>query len=72
MLRSGQGLRHISSADLKRLLQAIHRGEIECPINQIALAQLNLLRLGDELGHLRGLDARAAQAVIVAALAERR
>lgn len=72
MIRSGQGLSHISSKDLKRLLRAVHRGDVDCPINQIGLAELNLLRLGDELGHLRGLDARGLQAVLVAVLAERR
>ena len=72
MIRSGQALREISSDDLKLLLRAVHRGELECPISRSALAQNNLLRLGDELGHLRGLDSRGVQAVLVAVLAERR
>jgi hypothetical protein len=72
MIRSGQALREISSPDLKDLLRAVHRGELSCPITREGLATINMLSLGDELGHLRGLDPRAVQAVLVAVLAERR
>ena len=72
MIRSGQALREISSQDLKELLRVVHRGQLACPITREGLATVNLLRLGDDLGHLRGLDPRAVQAVLVAVLAERR
>jgi hypothetical protein len=71
MIRSGQGLREVSTKDLKTLLRAAHRKEIEFPLTQQGLAIINLLRLGDELGHLRGLDARGVTAVLVAVIAER-
>ena len=46
--------------------------ELACPIDQTGLAIAGLLRLGDDLGHLRGLDERAVKAVLIAVLAERR
>jgi len=68
----GQGLVGVQDADLVALLRAVHRGELECPITQIGLAQTGLLRLGDDLDVLQGLDERGVKAVIVSVLAERR
>jgi hypothetical protein len=65
------GLSRVRTPDLHALLRAVHRGELPCPITQTNLGLIGLLRLGDDLGHLHGLDARAAIAVIVAVLAER-
>lgn len=66
-----QGLKAVKSEDLKRILRAVHRGELPCPINRIGLASTGLLRLGDDLDVLRGLDEPGVRAVIVAVLSER-
>ncbi|MFM2161082.1 MAG: hypothetical protein RLZZ383_594 [Pseudomonadota bacterium] len=65
------GLRDVRTEDLTALLRAVHRGELPCPITQIGLGRVGLLRLVDDLGHLRELDTRATTAVLVAVLAER-
>jgi len=65
------GLKAVKSSDLKLLLKAVHRGELPCPITRIGLATTGLLRLGDDLDALRGLDEAGVRAVIVAVLAER-
>jgi hypothetical protein len=72
MKLGAQGLTAIKTDDLRELLRAVHRGDLPCPITQIGLGRAGLLRLVDDLGHLRGLDDHAVRAVLVAALAERR
>jgi hypothetical protein len=71
MLGSG-GLTRVSTADLKRLLSEVHRETLPCPITQIGLATVGLLRLGDDLAILHDLEAPAVRAVLVAVLLERR
>lgn len=71
MLGSG-GLRDVRTSDLKALLKAVHHEELPCPITQKGLATTGLLRLGDSLEVLRGLDQRGVRAVLVAVLSERR
>lgn len=66
------GLTKVATADLRSLLRHIHRGELTCPINRIGLAVNGLLRLGDDLALLAGLDASATKAVLIGVLAERR
>jgi hypothetical protein len=66
-----RGLTAIKSADLKLILKAIYREELSCPISQVGLATVGLLRLGDDIDTLRGLEESAVRAVIVAVLAER-
>ena len=70
MFGSG-GLKAVKTEDLKRLLKAVHRGEIPCPIDRIGLAVTGLLRLGDDLEILAGLDDRGTKAVLIAVIAER-
>ncbi len=70
MFGSG-GLKDVKSSDLKLILRAVHRGELPCPIDRIGLATTGLLRLGDDLETLRGLDLAGVKAVIIAVLAER-
>lgn len=65
------GLRRVATQDLRTLLRLVHRGALSCPIDRVGLAINGLLRLGDDLGLLAGLDARATQAVLVGVLAER-
>ena len=69
---SARSLVGVKTADLQALLRCVHRGELACPVDRVGLAIVGLLRLGDELELLAGLDARATQAVIVGVLAERR
>jgi hypothetical protein len=71
MLGKDRGLSAVRTVDLELLLRKVHREELSCPITQIGLAEAGLLRLGDDLGHLRGLEVAAIRAVLVAVLAER-
>ena len=66
------GLVAVKTADLKLLLGYVHREELSCPIDRIGLATVGLLRLGDDLAVLAGLDQRATRSVLVAVLCERR
>jgi len=72
MRRMGSGLTHVSTDDLRVVLQRVHDGSLECPITHPRLLRAGLPKLVDELGHLGGLDARAVQAVLVAVIAERK
>lgn len=68
----GKGLTAVRSEDLVNLLRWLHRGELQAPIDLPGLARVGLQHCGTELmGHLRGLDQRGVQAVVVAVLAER-
>lgn len=71
MLGSG-GLRNVRTNDLKRLLTAVHREELPCPITQTGLATTGLLRLADDIDLLRELDIRGVKAVLIAVIHERR
>lgn len=66
-----QGLKAVSSDDLKLILRLVYRGALKCPIDQPGLAMAGLLRIADELDAIRGLEQRAVMAVITAVLAER-
>lgn len=65
------GLKPVKNEDLRKLLAAVHRGELACPITPIGLAITGLLRLQDDIDLLKGLDAHAVKAVLVAVLRER-
>jgi hypothetical protein len=65
------GLKAVKTKDLKALLRLVHRGELQCPVDRIGLAVTGLLRMGDDLSILAGLNKQATQAVLVAVLAER-
>ena len=71
MLGSG-GLTRVTTEDLERLLRAVHRHELPCPIDRIGLASTGLLRTGDDIGILLGLDERAVRSLLVCVIAERR
>jgi hypothetical protein len=68
----GKGLTEVSTEMLERTLRALAKGELEGPITHQSLLAAGLPALVDRLDHLQGLDARSAQAVIVAVIAERR
>lgn len=66
------GLTTVSSEDLRTLLRAVFKQQVDCPLSPGGLAALGLQDTSPPLlSHLRGLDARAVHAVLVAALAER-
>jgi hypothetical protein len=67
-----QGLRKVSSEQLKRVLQLLYRGQLTAPISRSGLIGAALGDIENHLDILVGLDQRAAQCVIVAVLAERR
>lgn len=67
----GAGLKDVATDDLRRVLARLHDGSLVAPVTQATLVTAGLHALIDRLGHLQGLDARSAQAVIVAVLAER-
>lgn len=71
MRLGANGMKNVKTHDLKDLLRAVHRGELPCPITQDGLAATGLLRLGDQLSHIRGLDEAGVKAVLIAVIAER-
>ncbi len=68
----GKALTDVPTPLLERTLRGLSRGELKAPITHEHLLAAGLPALVDRLDHLQGLDARAAQAVIVAVIAERR
>lgn len=72
--RSGPdlALRQVSTESLKKLLRSVHHQTIELPLAPVPLVALGLQEDAERLlGALRGLDAAAVRAVLVAVLAER-
>lgn len=66
------GLQAVPTQDLRKALAALHREEMRCPLDITELTRFGLQHVALELlSHLRGLDARAVRAVLVAVLAER-
>ena len=62
----------LSDLDLERLLRALVRGELACPVSKRNLALAGLTYLWDRTDFLVGLDEQAARSVLVAVIAERR
>lgn len=71
MAVAGAGLADVPTERLKCLLGRLYDGTLVAPITHPRLLHAGLPDLVDKVEHLQGLDARAAQAVIVAVLAER-
>ena len=67
----GTGLSHVPTEALRKLLARLYDGSLKAPITHPTLIHAGLPALVDKVDHLQGLDARGAQAVIVAVLAER-
>lgn len=66
------GLREVPTAQLKKLLAHVHRGEVECPFTIVGLTCVGLQVWAEALlRHLRGRDKDTVVAVLVAVLAER-
>jgi hypothetical protein len=72
MANKHSGLTGLSTTDLERLLRAVHRGELSCPLSHASLHVAGLSYLVDRVEALQGLDERGVRAVLVAVLAERR
>lgn len=69
---SNLGLVTVSSDDLRTLLRVVFHHGVECPLTPAGLAAVGLQSASHLLlGHLRGLEAAAVHAVVVAVLAER-
>ena len=66
------GLTHLNDQQLERLLKAVHRGYVKCPLTAEQLMGSGLADIYDRAGFLRGLDTAGVKAVLVAVLAERR
>jgi len=66
------GLTHLTTAQLERLLAAVHREQLACPLDAAQLHASGLSDVADRVAALRGLDRRAVKAVLVAVIAERR
>jgi hypothetical protein len=69
---AGASLTRVPTATLESLLRSIFRQRLLFPLSRATLIAGGFGNVEAELGALQGLDARAAQAVIVAAIAERR
>jgi len=68
----GPGLTSLTTAELKKLLLHVHRGDLPCPIRADTLACVGLQSRSEPLlAMLRHLDAPAVRAVLVSVLAER-
>jgi hypothetical protein len=65
-------LRRVPTDALEKLYRLLHRGELHLPLRPVDLAAIGLQSQTERiLAHLRGLDAVAVRAVLVATLAER-
>ena len=66
------GLHRAPDAELTRLLRALHKGDVPAPIGRAGLVASGFGNLEADLDVLVGMDAKVAQRVIGAVLAERR
>lgn len=67
-----RSLKEVPTDDLRALLQHVHRGDLPCPVRAEGLACVGLQHRQEPLLEvLRGLDAPATRALIVAVIAER-
>ena len=68
----GKALTGLRTEDLERILAALHRGQLPCPITQVGLHTAGLSYLVDRIAFLQGLEEHAVRAALVAVIAERR
>lgn len=73
MLDAAAGLTDVPTADLKKLLGLVHRGDLQLPLTVPELTRVGLQHAaGRLLSPLRGLDAPALRTILVCVIAERR
>lgn len=71
-MSAGTGLTELSTDELRKLLRALHRGELQCPVSTQRLTCVGFQYRNEQLmGSLRGLDEAGVRAVLVCVLAER-
>ncbi|MFH1811171.1 MAG: hypothetical protein ABIJ09_20690 [Pseudomonadota bacterium] len=72
MRDAGKGLTQARTEDLKKLLGALHRSQIEFPVDITGLTRVGLQHCATLLmSMLRGVDVTGARALLVCVLAER-
>ena len=71
MFRS-DALTSLTLQDLERLLKAVYREQLPCPIDTKALHVAGLSYLMDKVDFLQGMPVESVRAVLVAVIAERR
>lgn len=72
MKKPSLGLTPVATDDLRKLLQALHRGHLAFPLAIENLTRVGLQHCATLLtGQLRELDERGVRAVLVAVIAER-
>ena len=69
---AGAALTRVPTATLEALLRCVFRKRLPMPLSRSTLIAGGFGNVEGDLGSLQGLDARATQAVLVAAIAERR
>lgn len=67
----GVGLTQVPLDELKKLLAYLHRGEVTFPLTISEATRIGMQARMPDLELLRGLDATAVRAVLVAVIAER-
>jgi hypothetical protein len=70
-LKLGVALTEVPTAELRKLLAALHKGTLRAPITHPELLKAGLPGLVDRVGFLQGLSDEASRAVLVAVLSER-
>jgi len=71
-MEPGRGLLDLSTAELKRLLGHLHKGDLICPVTAQRIAVTGFQYKSAELmSAFRDLDAAGVRAVLVCVLAER-
>ena len=70
-MKLGVALTEVSTADLRALLSALHRGKLRAPITHPELLKAGLPALVVRVSFLQGLSEDAARAVLSAVIAER-
>lgn len=72
MQLGAHGLVAVATADLEKLLRALVRGQLACPVTIHGLTCVGLQHAADRLDAIKGLPETAVRAVVVAVIAERR
>lgn len=72
MTIGAHGLVAVATSDLEKLLRALVRGHLACPLTVHGLACVGLQHAADRLDAVKNLPEPAVRAVIVAVVAERR
>lgn len=72
MMKGGQGLTKVTSAELEELLRALHHGRLSFPIRLADLIGNGFPHIAEKAEVVSGLDERGLRVLLVSVLAERR